>query len=137
MRACAPLFYILFLPLILFVSLDINFKSFFSYFISHSKCYSFCSTVLENCPSSSCSLCDLFLWPPQLTSWIRLIRRNGCVAGISLPLSLSVCLSLYLSLFLSLYHSLLPLVFVYLSLSLSLSPLTPFLSLVNSTDHVK
>ena len=46
-------------PLILFVSFDINFKSIFLYIFFHSHCYSYCSTGLENCPSSSCFIFTL------------------------------------------------------------------------------
>ncbi len=54
-RLRALILYLILTPF-LFVSFDINFKSIFPYFFSHTKCYSFCSTVLENCPSSSCLL---------------------------------------------------------------------------------
>ncbi len=42
------------LDLILFVSFDFNFELIFPSLFLHSQWYSFCSTVLENCPSSSC-----------------------------------------------------------------------------------
>ena len=38
----------------MFVSFDLNFKWIFSSLCLYSKWYSFCSTVLENCPSTSC-----------------------------------------------------------------------------------
>ncbi len=65
----------------MFISFHINFKFIFSSLFLNSQWYSFCSTVLENCPSSSCLLWNTVhetsFTPPQpphpqkISNWVR------------------------------------------------------------------